>query len=50
MENWNPIKIIYFVDVRQSLHFQQAFEVAKRAGWLLRKEECQKIYSEDIRR
>jgi hypothetical protein len=48
MENWNPIKIIYFVDVRQSLHFKQAFEVASRAGWLERmsKDEIQKI-SED---
>ncbi|ATU04866.1 arginine--tRNA ligase [Candidatus Gracilibacteria bacterium HOT-871] len=34
MENWNPEKIIYFVDIRQSLHFKQAFEIAKNAGWL----------------
>jgi arginyl-tRNA synthetase len=31
MENWNPVKIIYFVDVRQSLHFKQAFEIANLA-------------------
>jgi hypothetical protein len=31
MENWNPEKIIYFVDIRQSLHFKQAFEIAKNA-------------------
>ena len=34
MENWNPEKIIYFVDMRQSLHFRQAFEIAKSAWWL----------------
>jgi arginyl-tRNA synthetase len=32
--NWSPEKIIYFVDVRQKLHFEQAFEIAKRAGWI----------------
>ncbi|MDD2907487.1 MAG: arginine--tRNA ligase [Candidatus Gracilibacteria bacterium] len=32
--NWNPEKIVYFVDVRQQLHFKQAFEIAKNAGWL----------------
>ncbi|MDD3144948.1 MAG: arginine--tRNA ligase [Candidatus Gracilibacteria bacterium] len=32
--NWNPAKIVYFVDVRQKLHFEQAFEIAKNAGWL----------------
>lgn len=32
--NWNPDKIIYFVDVRQQLHFKQAFEIAKLAGWI----------------
>jgi arginyl-tRNA synthetase len=39
MENWNPIKIIYFADVRQSLHFKQAFEIAKMAGWVKLKAE-----------
>lgn len=34
VSNWNPNKIIYFVDVRQELHFKQAFEIAKNAGWL----------------
>ena len=34
MENWNPKKIVYFVDVRQQLHLRQAFEIAKKAGWL----------------
>lgn len=32
--NWNPAKIVYFVDVRQQLHFKQAFEIAKNAWWL----------------
>lgn len=32
--NWNPAKIVYFVDVRQKLHFEQAFEIAKNAWWL----------------
>lgn len=34
IENWNPKKIIYFVDLRQSLHFRQVFEIAKNANWL----------------
>lgn len=34
MENWSPEKIIYFVDVRQSLHFRQVFETAKNAWWI----------------
>lgn len=34
MQNWSADKIIYFVDVRQQLHFQQAFEIATQAGWL----------------
>lgn len=33
VDNWNPEKILYFVDVRQSLHFKQAFEIAKNASW-----------------
>jgi hypothetical protein len=31
MENWTPEKIVYFVDIRQSLHLKQAFIVAKKA-------------------
>ncbi|MDD5769588.1 MAG: arginine--tRNA ligase, partial [Candidatus Gracilibacteria bacterium] len=34
MLNWNPEKIIYHTDIRQELHFCQAFEVAKTANWL----------------
>jgi arginyl-tRNA synthetase len=32
--NWSPEKIIYFVDVRQQLHFQQVFETSRQAGWV----------------
>lgn len=42
MQNWSPEKIIYFVDVRQKLHFIQAFEIAKNAGWL---DETQLIHA-----
>jgi arginyl-tRNA synthetase len=31
--NWAPEKIIYFVDVRQSLHFKQVFAISKLAWW-----------------
>jgi len=33
-ENINPDKIVYVVDKRQSLHFEQVFEVAKKAGYV----------------
>lgn len=33
VSNWNPSRIIYHVDSRQELHFKQAFEIAKNAGW-----------------
>ncbi len=33
-ENWNPEKIIYHIDVRQDLHFKQAFEIASSASWI----------------
>lgn len=38
IQNWSPEKIIYFVDVRQELHFKQAFEIAKNASWLQKTE------------
>lgn len=28
---WNPSKILYFIDARQSLHLKQAFWIAKTA-------------------
>lgn len=34
IENWNPEKIIYHVDVRQELHFKQVFEIASSASWI----------------
>lgn len=34
MHNWKPEKIVYFVDIRQSLHLKQAFTIAKKAWWL----------------
>lgn len=34
MDNWNPEKIVYFVDVRQQLHLRQVFEISKKVWWL----------------
>jgi arginyl-tRNA synthetase len=35
MQNWSKTeKIIYFIDVRQSLHLKQVFEISKLAGWV----------------
>lgn len=35
MTNWPKLKkILYFVDVRQKLHFEQVFEISKMASWL----------------
>jgi arginyl-tRNA synthetase len=31
LRNWNPSKIIYFVDNRQALHFKQLFATAEKA-------------------
>ncbi len=36
LRNWNPSKIIYFVDNRQALHFKQLFATAEKA-WLQNK-------------
>lgn len=36
MKNWEPEMIVYYVDVRQKLHFKQVFEIAKNAWWLKR--------------
>lgn len=33
-ENINPDKIVYVVDKRQALHFEQVFEVAKKASYV----------------
>lgn len=34
MQNWNPEKIVYFMDVRQQLHLKQVFTISKMAGWV----------------
>lgn len=34
MQNWNPSKIVYFVDSRQQLHLRQVFLIAKLAWWV----------------
>ena len=34
MDNWNPEKIVYFVDIRQQLHLQQVFEISAMAWWI----------------
>src|SRR5208337_3420599 len=33
METWNPAAILYVVDSRQALHFQNLFEAARRWGY-----------------
>lgn len=33
IDTWHPEKILYAVDVAQSLHFQQLFETARMFGW-----------------
>ncbi len=36
MQNWDPDKIIYSVDVRQQLHLRQVFYISDAAGWTTR--------------
>jgi len=33
IQNWHPLKILYFVDVAQNLHFKQLFQAAERFTW-----------------
>ena len=33
IDHWDPLKILYVVDVAQSLHFKQLFEGAKQLAW-----------------
>jgi arginyl-tRNA synthetase len=33
LKTWNPDTILYVVDHRQSLHFEQLFSAVKRVGW-----------------
>lgn len=34
VENYNPDKILYVVDKRQALHFEQVFSIAKKANYV----------------
>lgn len=34
MDNWNPVKIVYFVDTRQNMHLKQAFTISRKAWWV----------------
>ena len=45
MDNWNPKKIIYFVDVRQKLHFEQVFFISKMASWVNENTEMTHAYN-----
>lgn len=45
MQNWNPEKIIYFVDVRQQLHLKQVFTISKMAWWVDDKTETFHAYN-----
>lgn len=42
-ENINPDKIIYVVDKRQALHFEQVFEIAKKAGYVKENVQLQHV-------
>lgn len=44
MQNWNPEKIIYFVDQRQQLHLKQVFEISKKAWWLDKKDSSTQLF------
>lgn len=33
IRTWHPAKILYVVDIAQTMHFKQLFETAKRLGW-----------------
>lgn len=41
MENWDPEKILYCVDVRQQLHMKQTYVIAELAWWTTRKDGTQ---------
>lgn len=45
MQNWNPKKIIYSVDVRQQLHLKQVFEISKMAWWIWENTELFHAYN-----
>jgi len=33
INEWHPVRVLYIVDISQSLHFKQLFEAAKRFPW-----------------
>ena len=33
LKTWDPVRILYVVDIAQTLHFKQLFAVAKKFGW-----------------
>lgn len=39
VENYNPDKILYVVDKRQALHFEQVFSIAQKANYVSEKNE-----------
>lgn len=45
LENWNPSKILYHVDVRQQLHLKQAFWISNNAWPELNKTELFHVYN-----
>lgn len=45
IDNWNPSKILYFVDVRQKLHFEQVFVISRLATWLRENTEITHAYN-----
>ncbi len=44
VENWNPDRIFYAVDVRQQLHLKQVCEISKMANWLWKSEFVHSFY------
>ena len=43
MQDWNPDKILYLTDKRQSLHFEQVFRAARKSGIVKESTELEHI-------
>ena len=43
MHDWNPDKILYLTDKRQSLHFEQVFRAARKSGIVAETTELEHI-------
>jgi arginyl-tRNA synthetase len=43
MHDWNPDKILYLTDKRQSLHFEQVFRAARKSGIVAQSTELEHI-------